>query len=281
MSKMRAASAIPVAFATMLGGCGLWVPEIQENRLSPVEGQLMVQSIVQSVHCEAANALRRLREKDLEFAKKYHQQPVTDFLLGWGVQLTLTLTIDEKSGLNPNAVWLPPSPLSTVLTLTGAGTVSADATRTDKMSFYYKVTDLMKRAPCATGVQQGNEPSLLVQSDLKLEEWLADYLMLLGTREGQVPTSKAGFLKSNVLSHDVKFEVLSSGSLTPAWKLKRVTFNQSGSLFSTSRDRTHDLIFTLGPGDDTGFTNPAPYLADNSIQIGNAVSTSLRPFLSP
>lgn len=241
----------------------------------------MVQSIIQSVHCEAANALRHLREKDLEFAKKFHQKPVTDFLSTWGVQLTLTLTIDEKSSLNPNAVWMPPSPLSAVFTLGGAGTLSSDATRTDKMSFYYKVTDLVKRAYCATGVQQGNEASLLVQSDLKLEEWLADYLTPLGTQEGQAPTSKGGILKSTVLSHDIKFEVLSSGSLTPAWKLTRATVNQSGSLLSVSRDRTHDLIFTLGPGDETGFTSSAPILADNSLQIGNAVSAGLRPFLNP
>ena len=281
MIAMRAALAVPLAAAVTLAGCGLLVPEIQENRFSPADGQLMVQAIIQSVHCEAIKALRHLREDDVANAKEDHRRPVTDFLLGWGVQLTLTLTIDEKSALNPNSVWTPHSPLTSLFTLSGAGTLSSEATRTDKMSFYYKVSDLLKRGYCATGVQQGNESSLLVQSDLKLEEWLADYLMPLGTSEGQAPTSKGGILKSTVLSHDVKFEVLSSGSLSPAWKLTRATVNQSGSFLSTSRDRTHDLIFTLGPGDETGFTSLAPLNADNALQIGNAVSSGLRPFLTP
>jgi hypothetical protein len=270
-----------VGSTVFVAGCGLLVPEIQENRFSPADGQLMVQAIIQSVHCEAIKALKNLRADDIANAKRDQRRPVTDFLLGWGVQMTLTLTIDEKSTLNPNSVWMPISPLTSVFTLSGAGTLSADATRTDKMSFYYKVSDLLKRGYCATGVQHGNETSLLVQSDLKLEEWLADYLMPLGTSHGQAPTSKGGILKSTVLSHDVKFEVLSSGSLTPAWKLTRATVNQSGSFLSASRDRTHDLIFTLGPGDDTGFTSWAPLNADNSLQIGNAVSSGLRPFVNP
>jgi hypothetical protein len=144
------------------------------------------------------------------------------------------------------------------------------------MSFYYTVPELLARGYCATGVWQGNETSLLVQSDLKLEEWLADYLSPLGTKEGQAPTSVAGILKSTVLTHDVKFEVLSSGNITPAWKLINVSIDQSGSLFATSRDRTHDLIFTLGPGDKTGFTSQAAFVADQSQQIGNAVAAAQR-----
>jgi hypothetical protein len=279
MSTIR--SFVLASTAFFVAGCGLVVPEIQENRFSPVDGQLMVQAIIQSVHCEAIKALKHVREDDLVNARRDNRRPVTDFLVGWGVQLTLTLTIDEKSTLNPTSVWTPVSPLTSVFTLSGAGTLSSDATRTDKMSFYYKVSDLLKRGYCATGVQQGNESSLLVQSDLKLEEWLADYLMPLGTSEGQAPTSKGGILKSTVLSHEVKFEVLSSGSLTPAWKLTRATVNQTSSLFTTSRDRTHDLIFTLGPGDSTGFTGLAAVNADNALQIGNAVSSGLRPLVGP
>lgn len=92
----------------------------------------------------------------------------------------------------------------------------------------------------------------------------------------QAPTDTGGILKTNVLSHDVKFDLVTSGGVTPAWKLTTATVNQSGTLFSTSRDLTHDLIITLGPGDKTGFTTDAPRNADAAQQIGNAVSTNLK-----
>ena len=162
-----------------------------------------------------------------------------------------------------------------MFTLGGGLTQSADATRTDKLSFYYKVSDLLAQDTCTAGIQEGNDRSLLVQSDLRLSEWLQDYLTPVKLGEGQEPSLKAGILKSNVISHDVKFEVLSSGNITPAWKLTNATVDQTGSLFSASRDRTHDLLITLGPGDDTGLSGAASN-ADISQQISNGIITGLK-----
>jgi hypothetical protein len=83
-------------------------------------------------------------------------------------------------------------------------------------------------------------------------------------------------LKDTVLSHDIKFEITTSGNVTPSWTLTRVTVNPSGPFFSTSRDRTHDLTITLGPGDKTGFLGRAAADASVSIQIGNAVASSIQ-----
>ena len=102
----------PVTASFLISGCGLRVPEIQENPFAPGHAVLMVQAIVQSVHCEMGNALKDVRNSDLEIAAKYHQKPITDFLLHWGAEMTLTLTIDEKSSLAPNLTWMPPSPVS-------------------------------------------------------------------------------------------------------------------------------------------------------------------------
>jgi hypothetical protein len=41
--------------------------------------------------------------------------------------------------------------------------------------------------------------------------------------------------------------VVTSGNISPMWKLVRATINQGGPLFSASRDRKHDLIITFGP----------------------------------
>jgi hypothetical protein len=264
----------------LLSGCGLFVPEIQENPFAPGHAVLMVQAIANSVHCEMGNALKDVLIADLETAKKYHQKPITEFLLRWGTEMTLTLTIDEKSSLGPNLTWMPPSPASAIFTL-GAGLGgAADATRTEKMSFYYLVPDLLKLPYCATGVQMGDENSLLVRSDLKLKEWLQDYLSIIGTQVGQAPVTSSGALKDTVLSHDIKFDITTSGNITPSWKLTRVTANPTGPLFSTSRDRTHDLTITMGPGDKTGFLGRAASDASAAIQIGNAVASSIQSIVA-
>jgi hypothetical protein len=271
----------PVILAMLLGGCGTMVPEIQENPWAPGDGQLMVQAIVQSVRCEIIDALRHLRESDVKNSQQYNQQRVTDFLLKWGVQMTLTLTIDERSSVAPSILWTPLTPISTMFSLSGGASGTADSTRTDKLSFYYQISDILKHDYCTTGVQQGNEGSLLVQSDLKLEEWLADYTGTLGTHEGLAPTSNSGVLKDNVLSHDIKFDITTSGNLTPGWKLKRASINSTGTFFSTSRDRTHDLIITMGPGDKTGLTGAAAQNADQAQQISNAVTTGFKNAVTP
>jgi hypothetical protein len=278
---------VPIIAGLSVGGCGLSVPEIQENPTSPRNGQLLVHAIVGSVHCEVIDALHWANDNAPPPAagraviegprsafkpKKKINQKVFP---GWGVQISLTLTMEEKTAFSPSVVYLPHSPLTSVFTLGGGVTASADATRTDKLSFYYKVSDLLAEETCQRGIQEGTDTSLLVQSDLKLTEWLQDYLTPVITQEGQEPTLKSGILKSNVLSHDVKFEILSSGNITPAWKLTNATVDQTGTLFSASRDRTHDLLITMGPGDDTGLVGAASN-ADVSQQIANGITVGLK-----
>jgi hypothetical protein len=299
MAAMR--WAVPALAALSVAGCGLRVPEIQENPTVPKDGQLLVHAIVGSVHCEVIKALKwanengpkpvvkRVAKADMPAImppppsiltlgtkhKRKKKDVANTVFPGWGVQIALTLTMEEKTGFSPSVVYLPHTPITSVFTLGGGLTQSADATRTDKMSFYYLVEDLLNHPECSPGIQEGNDRSLLVQNDLKLTEWLQDYLMVVATQDVQEPGAKSGILKSNVLSHDVKFEVLSSGNVTPAWKLSNATVDQTGSLFSTSRDRTHDLLITLGPGDSTGFTGAAQG-ADLAQQITNGITTGLK-----
>lgn len=271
-------AALPLSIISLnfLGGCGLSVPEIQENRASPGDGILMVQAIVQSVRCEIIDAL-----KDIDKEDRKRPVRVAEFLDRWGVETTLTLTLDEKSTIAPNVVWMPASPANAVFTLGAGGSIAADATRTDKMSFYYLVPELRKQPYCVPGIQQGNENSLLVENDLKIDEWLRAYLSTIGTQEGTAPINANGALKDTVLSHDIKFDITSTGNITPEWKLTRASVNSTGTLFNTSRDRTHDLIITLGPGDKTGFVYTAAIVANESQQISNAITSGIKNALSP
>jgi hypothetical protein len=63
------------------------------------------------------------------------------------------------------------------------------------------------------------------------------------------PANQNGPLKTNVLSQEVKFDVISTGTVSPGWKLTTATVNQSGNLLSATRDRTQDLSVIFGPMD--------------------------------
>ncbi len=256
----------------LLSGCGLRVPEIQEIGDS-LQGQRLVQAIVTNVKCEVQDAVVQLYDD-------YH----TTFMDTWAVQLTLDLQVEEKSAVSPSVAWTPPSPISAVFNLSSGGTVSLDATRDDKMNFVFSVNDLRQRKACDPRTRPGG--LYLMQSDLGLKEWLYDALTANKTGHGQFSQSA----KDVVLTHDIKFEVVTSGNITPGWKLTCVLVNQSGTLFSASRDRTHHLLITLGPGQPTGkVRNGRPEFAPSdraafahlSSEIGIAVSNGIRNTLPP
>lgn len=270
----------------LLTACGTHVPNIQEFPGTSADAQQLVEAIVQSIHCELKNAITDVIDKDHQFGVANHGIRYTDWLLNdWGVQLALTLTIEEKSSISPNAVGLPPSPATAIFTIAGGATLSADATRIDKLNFYYTVAELYDKTHphCVPGTEPPRPGSLLIQSDLGLKEWLFSQVMLYGTDEVGVYTSPKGVFKQNVLSHEVKFEVVSSGNITPAWKLVRATVNQSGSFFSASRDRTHDLLMTFGPIDRTlpNSLTASAEAAHLASQIGLAVATDTNGHQAP
>ena len=283
MSTTRIAA--PLLASVLLSGCGLGlaVPEIQEIPGDVVGGQIFIQEIVNDITCEVGDAINDL----------YKNRKKGLFLDTWGAQITLNLTVEEKGGLSPNTNWLPPSPANAIFNLSAGVTASSDATRIDKINSYYTVQDFLKRGYC---VARGNGPFLL-QSDLKLKEWLFDALTVSDTGEINFGNDTAGgVFKQNVFSHEVKFEVLTNGNVTPGWKLTRVSVNQTGSLLSLSRDRIHDLIITFGPSTQTTTVTavhgksvrvttsaPASFAQESHLasEIGVAVSNGVRSALQP
>jgi hypothetical protein len=68
--------------------------------------------------------------------------------------------------------------------------------------------------------------------------------------------------------------------LTPSWKFKRVTVNPTGTLAAASRDRTHDLQITMGPGDSAGLKGPAAnaqLAGDVGLSVANGIKTLVLP----
>jgi hypothetical protein len=57
----------------------------------------------------------------------------------------------------------------------------------------------------------------------------------------------SGF-KQDSFTQEIKFIIISTGNITPTWKLIQLSANTANApFFSTGRTRTHDLIITIGP----------------------------------
>jgi hypothetical protein len=245
-----------------LAGCGFYVPEIQEFPADSVDGELLVQSIVANINCEIANAVNYVIAEDIRLAPANGGHRTAAWFDDWGIQTTLLLTLDEKGSVNPVVNWLPPSPANSIFNLGGTVTFQADANRIDKLNSFNTVQQFKKK-----GCSQRSNGVFLLSSDLKLREWLVDVILAKNTGGISIPTDANGPFKSNVISHEVKFEVTTSGGLTPGLKLTRVAINQSGNFLTASRDRTHDLTITLGPVTSTVVGQKSVTAKDGTTKI--------------
>jgi hypothetical protein len=270
MSIFRSLLCVPAITVLLLGGCGTYVPEIQEFPGDAVAGQKLVHAIIASIHCEIRNAISDVINQDINMANLNHGVRNAAWIDKWGVAMQLTLTIDEKGSLSPSAVWTPPNPMTALFTLGGGISASSDATRIDVYNYNYTVKDLYAQGPCGS-VDNADVPlgSLLIQGDLKTKEWLWSQVDVVRSGDGVITN------KSSALTHEVKFEVDTSGTLNPAWTFVHVTVNQGGPLLFASRNRTHDLLLTFGPVDPG--TKQLVSSAANvflAAQIGNAINSN-------
>jgi hypothetical protein len=259
--------------ALVVGGCGTYVPEIQENPWDQDRGQLLVQNIIDSIQCEVKDVITYVLNVDYDLSRLNNRPPLVSWLLGWGVQMQLTLTVDEKSVVSPSGVQSP----SPIFFLGLGATLSSQATRIDTLNYYRLVGDIYYNPNypfCYHNyLKNGSTGSFffLIQSDLKLREWLLSIFTAKQGPEGDLLPSFTSNKQSgnNGFQHQVTFEVVTSGNISPMWKLVHATVNQSGPLFSISRDRKHDLIIGFGPNDPkTNSLQPAAAGTFLSSQIG-------------
>jgi hypothetical protein len=288
--------AVALILAVCVASCGTYVPEIQEFPGNTLSGQALLDSIIFNVTCEVRDAIVQL----------YVDYPNGTFINNWGAQITLNLQLEEKSSANPTGNWIPPYfPPSSIFNLGVGASGSADATRIDKISWFIAVKNFRPsmpgepkappKAPCGRERPNG---VFLMESDLKLKEWIYDAVGAGKTRNIDYSTDTVnGPFKQSVFSHEVKFEVDTSGSITPGWKLTSVSINQTGTGITASRNRTHDLTITFGPADPTAtetvfdkntgkyktvavYTpNETAFSAHLASEIGLAVSNGLKSAL--
>ena len=253
----------------ILAGCGTAVPEIRDfpNNKGEAQNNVLVQAIIVSIRCELQDAVTSVINEGNPSSANFYKA----FLGQWGAQVALTLRLDEKTSVSPSGIY---APLGSIFSFGGGLSGTADATRVDIVNFYYKVSDLYlgQGRKCE---RDANPPSgsLLIQSDLKLKDWLD--VMVNGVSTNNI--TAVG--NKNVLSHQITFDITTSGDVTPAWKLVNGAINQRGSFLSASRDRKHDLIITFGPLDKTNSGNFLIPIAENThelSQLANGISTGVQ-----
>jgi len=165
-------------------------------------------------------------------------------------------------------------------------TLSSTATRIDKFDPTYTIGFLMKPDTKKSVCIKENDPFLrvgwkpdisspfIIEGTLGIQDWLFGAI-LTDLFIASDTTASGGSLKTDAVSYEVKFVIVSSASVTPTWKLLRINANTTGTFFSAGRTRTHDLIITIGPKD-----NRTLY-AHLASQIGQAVSGGNSSLLAP
>lgn len=260
-----------------LSACGTVTPDIQEFWGTPADAQIRVNAIIAQVRCELRVAVRSAIRDDIRISQKYNRPRSLVWLENWLAQVTLTLDVNEKSNISPGLT------LIDKLNVAGTETFSAGfgasyetgATRTDSFQQLYTVREFLQSAgpddlTCKPSPVAANA---FVYSDLKIKDWLYTVTFPTYTGVAQFPADTSTPLKQNVISHQVEFQIVTSGSFSPIWNLVDLRANDAVPLLGASRDRKQTLLITLGPSEGRApVLSVAAQNLDLAAQIRNAIA---------
>jgi len=307
-----------ILLALCLCGCGTATPSYHEF-YDTSDSDVLVQAIIGHAQCEVREAVQYLYLDDIdaavETAKITHKTeiPKLDWLKGWDAQITLVMTVDEKTALNPSVALTPPlesavtkfadkATTTTVQTQSfGIGvTGSVDATRKGTVSWLVNFSDLttpealqaarvrrdqaydLARQTHSKTIQSSCGSGKFIQGDLQIRDWLySSLLQAVVTRSGdkdfsQELSAEAAAAKKDVLQDEITFVVLYGGNANPVWKLLRVSADSATTpLVGVQRTRTEDLLVTMGPAAPLGLS-PAAQNQELAGLIGIAVANAIR-----
>jgi hypothetical protein len=275
---LKAIRALSLCALTLLSGCGTYVPDLQnfyESR-DPNAEKLKVQSLIEHVACEVKTAVQQVLIIDQDNVARsasvgYKESTQLDWLKTWVAQLTFTLTVDEKSQVNPGAAinQVLPNAAATfahhpavstgqMFSVGLAAAYSADATRKETPTLYIPLapsTDDKSLAEARKSIADGTFSCKTPDFDtnFKFMDWLEDVTFGAYVHGGVTGNysndlvSAAAAKSGGALSHQVTFIIMYSGGVTPTWKLINFTGSTTSPLFGAQRSNTQDVIITLGP----------------------------------
>ncbi len=283
---------------SLLSGCGTYVPDIQEFWGTPEDATYKVNKISAQVVCELRRAVQRVVYENEHNPTRFVALPgnppppahrnLSWFVNKWAAQVTLNLIIIENTGLTPGASFITPLRNATTtfpgaaavtssqsFTLGLGATASSTATRNDKLNMFFSVKELLYGTPSTALTCIPNQPAhadLFVQSDLKLYDWLHAALL---PYDVSIINYANNSTAQNAITHDIKFEIVSNGNVTPQWKLVNISANTSPTLLAVGRDRTQELIITFGPAQN-GNLGQAAANSHLATETGSAVGQAIQ-----
>jgi hypothetical protein len=178
----------------------------------------------------------------------------------WGTAVTLTLTVEDQTGLSPGVSLITPLPNRVFPFPTGGnvtspqsfslsigGTASVNALRTETIQYTIKNSDLLDHPLCYPYGE-----GVLIDGDLKIREFIFDKAAVAATANGAWSLGRPPY---NTWTEEITFVSAYGGTVTPTWKLARLSAGASSNLVVGQRTNTNDLVITLGPLDPC--QNPA------------------------
>jgi hypothetical protein len=190
----------------------------------------------------------------------------------WGTAVTLSITVEDQTGLSPGVSLLQPLPNVVFPFARGGnvtspqsfsfsigGTASVNALRTETIQYTFKNEDAIKFWKC------GNTGSgVLIDGDLKIREFIFDKAQIVAAGNGLFdpklnPKSTTTKMPYNAWTEEITFVASYGGTATPTWHLARVSANASSNLVVAQRTNTNDLIVTLGPIDPCTLARDDPH----------------------
>jgi hypothetical protein len=264
--------AIPL---TALGGCGLYTPEkglLSNDDVEPPNPSpqgMFEQNVVAHIRCEIRNGIAKVL--------LYQKLPNVPWLADYAATVTLKLTVEDQSALNPNASFLTPFGLkgaeSFTLGIGASGT--ANATRVETIQFTYSNKELLAEAKkdISAGITscQGYQNGVMIDSNLKIGQFIYDKAVVAGAA-GEATSKGVTTAPFSQLQFEITFNASFGANITPTWKFTRTTVNGSSSLLSATRTDVDDVLITLGP--------PTAQTAalHNAALTGSAVGQAIQSF---
>lgn len=287
---MRECFLILISF--LIAGCGTTVPEMQDVFKDKDDEKFDEATLVGQIKCQirqgVADALYLWQTNGGRNGMS------VEWLRSWAAKVTLKITVDEKSSINPGATLIHPyhnaisffrinGNVTTAQSFSGSIGLqaSSDATRVETISFTYVINDLLRQPPPTTDDQRCKLISnFFIESDLKIDEFIVNKTYIAHVPELVDGKPNAG--PFTVFSDNITFVVIYAANATPVWKLVQITANNSTPFVNAMRTRTHDLTITLAPISPGSIKGRPPLLSpegaaiDTAQLIGQATASAIQ-----
>ncbi|SEH87176.1 hypothetical protein [Tardiphaga sp. OK245] len=284
-APVRKATALLLTMVT--AGCGTFIPSQRDwPNDDTTDVANMNTYLAASVICELSYAVTIAIEKDRGSAKlRPNGRAYSSYLNDWGVEVSTDLTASESSTVNPSGSWSPFLAPAALASISGGFSVGATSSNEDNNNVFYPLSALYKPAYFTVGTQErpcrklsgDKQGSPLVDIDLKILPLLISRMQTVELGITDEPKKKETITgQKNVLTKTVSIKETFSGGVNPTWAFTTGSINSTGTLFSGSRERTHQIVFTFGElADSRQGLKPLPELTHINQQLKAGLRASV------